>query len=170
MAMIAAIAMTELAGPLNKRKQPQQLQDPPVQANPTKKPKTETSSLESRNPSPTNLTYSRRPYEIIRRDTPNNSKYALLTSGLPRSLSFRKICSKCGKTRSAHGDLGYGNKCIFDTCGKCGAKQALHTRHMGIACTLTVPEGAVPGAAQAYEQKLSELALAADLTRSLKQI
>lgn len=29
---------------------------------------------------------------------------------LPKGLSYRKICSRCGKTRSEHGELGFGNK------------------------------------------------------------
>ena len=88
------------------------------------------------------------------------------TSGLPKSLSFRKICSRCGKTRGEHGELGFGNKCVFQECGKCGAGAHVHEKAgqpMGILCQLTVEEGAVAGAAAAYDRKIKDLAARADL-------
>jgi hypothetical protein len=95
---------------------------------------------------------------------------AIKTSGLPKSLSFRKVCSKCGKVRGEHGELGFGNKCVFEECGKCGAGQDAHTKAnktMGILCNLTVEEGAVPGASVTYERKIRELAARAELQKSL---
>lgn len=83
-------------------------------------------------------------------------------SGLPNSLSFRKICSKCGRPRSEHGDLGFGNKCTFRTCGKCRASSKLHKNGpMGILCSLTVSQGGIPGAAKEYDCMINELALKA---------
>lgn len=80
-------------------------------------------------------------------------------SGLPKSLSFRKICSKCGRTRSEHGELGFGNKCTFGTCGKCGATSEKHKHcSMGILCSLGVNQGAIPGAVQNYERLIRKLA------------
>jgi hypothetical protein len=92
------------------------------------------------------------------------------SSGLPKSLSFRKICSKCGKTRGEHGELGFGNKCLYQECGKCGAGVEMHLKAgspMGILCRLTVEEGAIPGAATKYKRKIRDLAARAELQKSL---
>ena len=94
------------------------------------------------------------------------------TSGLPKSLSFRKICSRCGKTRGEHGELGFGNKCVFQECGKCGAGVHVHKKAnqpMGILCQLTVEEGATAGAASAYERKIKDLAARADLQKEMRR-
>jgi Tesmin/TSO1-like CXC domain, cysteine-rich domain len=88
--------------------------------------------------------------------------------GLPKSLSFRKICSKCGKTRSEHGENGFGNKCVYQQCGKCGTSAQHHaaTGHiMGVLCQMSVREGAIAGAAANYERKIRELAKRAELQR-----
>lgn len=106
--------------------------------------------------------YSAAPYDSLLRHS----------GGLPKSLSFRKICSKCGKPRSEHGDLGFGNRCAFQECGKCGASVERHLRYrspMGVLCHLTVRQGAVPGAATEYRRKLAELAARADLQKERKQ-
>jgi hypothetical protein len=92
------------------------------------------------------------------------------SSGLPKALSFRKICSKCGKTRGEHGELGFGNKCVYQDCGKCGAGVQMHLKAgvpMGILCRLTVDEGAIPGASASYERKISDLATRAELQKTL---
>jgi hypothetical protein len=92
------------------------------------------------------------------------------TSGLPKSLSFRKICSKCGKTRGEHGELGFGNKCVYQDCGKCGAGVQVHVKTgtpMGILCRLTLEEGATPGASATYDRKIRELAARAELQKTL---
>ena len=89
--------------------------------------------------------------------------------GLPKALSFRKICSKCGRTRGEHGERGFGNNCTFQDCGKCGASCAVHDEcktTMGILCNLTVEQGAIPGAADAYERKLRALAVRAEAQRN----
>jgi len=91
--------------------------------------------------------------------------------GLPKALSFRKICSHCGKTRGEHGELGFGHKCQYRDCGKCGADQRWHVsagQPMGVACQLTVPQGALPGAAIAYERKIRDLATRAELQRVVR--
>lgn len=93
-------------------------------------------------------------------------------SGLPKSLSFRKICSKCGKTRGEHGELGFGNKCVYQDCGRCGAGVHMHVKNqvpMGILCTLTEEQGATPGASEAYERKIRDLAFRAEVQRDLAQ-
>jgi hypothetical protein len=70
------------------------------------------------------------------------------TTGLPKSLSYRKICSRCGKMRSEHRALGFGNKCVLVECGKCGATSD-HSKRInqliGILCWLTVEQGGIPG-------------------------
>ena len=99
-------------------------------------------------------------------------KDVIRSSGLPKALSFRKICSKCGKIRSEHGELGFGNKCIFLDCGKCGAGIQMHTKvgvHMGILCSLTVEDGAKPGAAATYDRKIRELAARAELQKEVRR-
>jgi hypothetical protein len=61
------------------------------------------------------------------------------TGGLPISLTFRKICSQCGRQRAEHGEFGFGNKCCFSTCGRCGADSKLHEENgesMGVSCNL----------------------------------
>jgi hypothetical protein len=96
----------------------------------------------------------------------------LRSSGLPKALSFRKICSKCGKTRGEHGELGFGNKCVYQECGKCGAGQHMHERAgqpMGVLCCLTTEDGATPLASAIYERKIRELAARADLQRELQR-
>jgi hypothetical protein len=93
-------------------------------------------------------------------------------SGLPKSLSFRKICSKCGKTRGEHGELGFGAKCCYQDCGRCGAGVHMHLKAqvpMGILCTLTEQQGASPGASEAYERKIRDLAFRAEVQRGLQE-
>lgn len=92
------------------------------------------------------------------------------TTGLPKSLSFRKICSRCGKTRGEHGELGFGNKCVFQDCGKCGAGFHWHElakQPMGVLCQLTTKQGALPGAAAIYDRKIKDLASRADMQKSI---
>lgn len=93
-------------------------------------------------------------------------------SGLPKSLSFRKICSKCGKTRGEHGELGFGHRCVYQDCGRCGAGIQTHIKAgvpMGILCTLTVEDGATPGAAEAYDRKIHDLAARAELQQKVQR-
>ena len=95
-----------------------------------------------------------------------------LPLGLPKALSFRKICSRCGKTRGEHGEFGFGNKCEFDDCGKCGASIACHKKaasSMGIFCSLTVDQGAKVGAAESYERKIRVLAARAELQKTMME-
>ncbi|KAG7344412.1 Tesmin/TSO1-like CXC domain protein [Nitzschia inconspicua] len=100
----------------------------------------------------------------------NCYEIATKTSGLPKALSFRKICSKCGKVRGEHGELGFGNKCVFQECGKCGAGKDVHEKAkcpMGILCDVTVDQGAVPGASDNYLRKIRELAARAELQKTI---
>ena len=129
---------------------------------------------ESRNPSPTDYRN-----QMVKNNADSNSAFLNLviaaTSSkdnepiakkykigpLPKELSFRKICSKCGKTRSEHGELGFGTqKCIFEECGRCGAGIECHRRNnmpMGFKCKLTVDQGAFPGASEKYESKINHM-------------
>ena len=89
---------------------------------------------------------------------------------LPAPLSYRKICSKCGKTRSEHGELGFGNKCLYQECGRCGAGIQVHRKAgklMGFLCTLTIEEGATPGMAERYDKQIRDLALMAELRKEV---
>ena len=74
------------------------------------------------------------------------------------------------KTRGEHGELGFGNKCVFQDCGRCGAGIQIHVKAnvpMGFLCTLTVKEGATPGASEIYLKKINALAVAAALKKKL---
>ena len=109
---------------------------------------------------------------------PNGRKYLDLDTcraigKLPNPLSYRKICSSCGKTRSEHSELGFGNKCVFLDCGRCGAGIQIHHRvgkPMGFLCTLTPDEGACLGAAEKYDKKIRDLAFLADLKKEVSSI
>lgn len=92
---------------------------------------------------------------------------------LPKSLSYRKICSTCGKTRSEHGELGFGNKCFYRECGKCGASQQIHRAlkiPMGFHCYLTEEQGAIPGNATQYHKKIQELVNRAELKKMSQSV
>ena len=110
---------------------------------------------------------------LVGSSNPGGCEHEMLqSSGLPRSLSFRKICSKCGKTRGEHGELGFGNKCVYQECGKCGAGLHMHVQAaqpMGVLCCLTEQDGAVVGAAASYERKIRELAARADMQKELSR-
>ena len=97
---------------------------------------------------------------------------SLSRNKLPKSLSFRKICSKCGKARYEHGELGFGNKCVFNECGKCGAGVECHEKvgvRMGFYCSLTGNESAFvkPGKAEKYIKYIHDLATMATLKKDL---
>jgi len=75
---------------------------------------------------------------------------AHLKNKLPKGLTYRKVCSHCGRQRTEHGEFGFGNKCPF-TRGRWGADEDLHRKDkgtccMGVYCTLTEEEGAKRGA------------------------
>lgn len=66
--------------------------------------------------------------------------------------------------------MGFGNKCVFQECGKCGAGIQMHLKvgsPMGILCRLTVEEGATPGAAALYERRIRDLAARAEVQKTL---
>lgn len=191
MAIMAAVAMTELLGGARKRKPLDT--DVPV----TKRPREDeydravvssssSSTTSSLSPEPqmsprtSPTTVYRSPYQppsygyplYCGRASPKAYEETTRLSGLPKSLSFRKICSKCGKTRGEHGELGFGHRCVYQDCGKCGAGVQMHVKAgvpMGILCTLTVEDGAIPGAAQAYERKIQDLAVRAELQQKLQR-
>lgn len=92
---------------------------------------------------------------------------AHLKNKLPKGLTYRKVCSHCGRQRAEHGEFGFGNKCPFTTCGRCSAEENLHRRDdgtccMGVMCTLTEEEGAKRGANDKYEAMLADLAARAE--------
>ncbi|KAL9181390.1 hypothetical protein ACHAXT_010195 [Thalassiosira profunda] len=91
---------------------------------------------------------------------------------LPPGLTYRKVCSRCGRQRAEHGEFGFGNKCAFPTCGRCGAAAGAHASQggaMGVACTLTVEEGAAPGASARYDAMLEDLAARAEVRAGMKE-
>jgi hypothetical protein len=89
---------------------------------------------------------------------------------LPKGLTFRKVCSSCGRQRAEHGEFGFGNKCPLTTCGKCGADAQCHQNRrvsMGVTCTLTESDGAVAGFPKKYEAMLADLAARAEIRAEL---
>jgi hypothetical protein len=103
---------------------------------------------------------------------PDNISTALATAQmknrLPKGLTYRKVCSHCGRQRAEHGEFGFGNKCPFTTCGRCGADQEQHRKDcgtciMGVYCTLTEEEGAKRGASEKYDAVLADLAARAEV-------
>ena len=90
---------------------------------------------------------------------------------LPKGLTFRKVCSNCGRQRAEHGEFGFGNKCPLTTCGKCGANASCHHSRnvpMGVMCTLTETEGAIAGYSDKYEAVLADLAARAEIRAGMK--
>jgi len=97
---------------------------------------------------------------------------AISRNKLPTNLTFRKICSKCGMSRSHHGEVGFGNKCTFDDCGKCGANQQCHELagvRMGFYCSLTEQGSSQvkPGQAEKYLAHIHKLAAMAKMRKDL---
>mmetsp|Transcript_30179 Transcript_30179/g.72429 ORF Transcript_30179/g.72429 Transcript_30179/m.72429 type:complete len:224 (+) Transcript_30179:1213-1884(+) len=111
------------------------------------------------------------PYHLHPQRPSSTYDDVIKSSGLPKTLSFRKICSRCGRARGEHSELGFGNKCVFDDCGKCHAAVEIHKQYgspMGIMCCLSVEEGATPGQVFRYERKIRDLSARAKLLKSLK--
>ena len=76
-----------------------------------------------------------------------------------------------------HGEFGFGNKCPFITCGRCGADKEAHLRcktqggvpmSMGVMCTLTEEEGSKPSASRKYDAVLVDRTTAPILARHCK--
>lgn len=88
---------------------------------------------------------------------------------LPKGLTFRKVCSNCGRQRAEHGEFGFGNKCALTTCGKCGADAQCHQRKkvpMGVMCTLIESDGAIAGHSVKYDAMIADLAARAEIRAS----
>lgn len=84
------------------------------------------------------------------------------TGGLPINLTFRKICSRCGRQRAEHGEFGFGNKCCFSTCGRCGSDAKLHEENresMGVSCKLAekLDDNKLRICSKDYDKMLEEL-------------
>ena len=103
---------------------------------------------------------------------PESSANALVAANLknklPKGLTYRKVCSHCGRQRAEHGEFGFGNKCPFTTCGRCGADEDLHLKEsglcqMGVLCELTEEEGAKRGTIEKYEAMLIDLSARAEV-------
>ena len=103
---------------------------------------------------------------------PESSANALVAANLknklPKGLTYRKVCSHCGRQRAEHGEFGFGNKCPFTTCGRCGADEDLHLKEsglcqMGVLCELTEEEGAKRGTRGKYEAMLIDLSARAEV-------
>jgi hypothetical protein len=82
---------------------------------------------------------------------------------MPEPLSFRAICSKCGREKAHHSASGgFGDKCSETSCARCTLSKEIHERYqttMGFFCELTVDQGAPVNASVFYDSKLQALAL-----------
>jgi hypothetical protein len=116
--------------------------------------------------------YTTMPTSETAAHVPDNISTALATAQLknrlPKGLTYRKVCSHCGRQRAEHGEFGFGNKCPFTTCGRCGADQEQHRKNsgtctMGVYCTLTEEDGAKKGASDKYDAVLADLAARAEV-------
>jgi len=115
---------------------------------------------------------NRMPFGVTQCDV-TRFKPVMARKSLPKGLSYRKICSKCGKTRGEHGELGFGNKCIYQECARCMAGIQCHEKlgvPMGFLCTLTTEQGATPGASKEYDVQLARLAAESITKQSEKQV
>ncbi len=106
--------------------------------------------------------------------SPPSPSQSISRNRLPKSLTFRKICSNCGRARSDHGELGFGNKCIFKDCGKCGASLQCHEKagvQMGFYCTLAEKDSSSvkPGMVSKYNKFINDLAAMAKLKKDLSK-
>ena len=107
------------------------------------------------------------PSKSMKSSIPENTK----NGKLPKGLTFRKVCSNCGRQRAEHGEFGFGNKCPLTTCGKCGANASCHYSRnvpMGVMCTLTENDGAIAGYSDKYEAVLADLAARAEIRAGMK--
>jgi len=89
---------------------------------------------------------------------------------LPKGLTYRKVCSHCGRQRAEHGEFGFGSKCPFTTCGRCGANEEMHRcngQPMGVLCALAEDQGAESGASDKYDIMLADLAARAEIQAGL---
>jgi hypothetical protein len=82
---------------------------------------------------------------------------------MPEPLSFRAICSTCGREKAHHGaSAGFGDKCTETSCARCTLSKEIHKSYqvtMGFFCELTVDQGAPVNASATYDSKLHALAL-----------
>ena len=184
MAIMAAVAMTELLGVGTKRLLDSQSPDSVVSVGKKSKadPAVVSSSPSPRSSpdvmpsspraSPSPYYGAHRPYFPYYSSSSSNNNNKSDIQGLPKSLSFRKICSRCGKTRGEHGELGFGHRCVYQDCGKCGAGVQMHVKRgvpMGILCCLTEKDGATPGHAEGYIRKIADLAARAELQQRIQK-
>ncbi|KAL3827551.1 hypothetical protein ACHAXA_002048 [Cyclostephanos tholiformis] len=80
---------------------------------------------------------------------------------------YEQPSNKDTHERAEHAEFGFGNKCHFTTCGRCGADKEQHknpngTCIMGVYCTLTEEDGAKKGASDKYDAILADLAARAE--------
>ena len=96
------------------------------------------------------------------------------SGGLPVNLTFRKICSRCGRQRAEHGEFGFGNKCCFSACGRCGCDSKLHEENgesMGVSCKLAekLDDNKLRISSDDYDRMLEELSERAKAQILLKE-
>jgi hypothetical protein len=103
---------------------------------------------------------------------PVSSRTNLSMIKLPKSLSFRSICSKCGRPRKEHGERWFGGQCKFDSCGKCGLSAEEHNRlgvKTGWYCSLTESNGAKTSVIHNYMKCIGTLAMTAEFKKTMQR-
>ena len=103
---------------------------------------------------------------------PVSSRTNLSMIKLPKSLSFRSICSKCGRPRKEHGERWFGGQCKFDSCGKCGLSAEEHNSlgvKTGWYCSLTESNGAKTSIIQNYMKCIDNLAMTAEFKKTMQR-
>jgi hypothetical protein len=45
---------------------------------------------------------------------------------LPKGVTFNMICKNCGRKKSEHGGYGFGSRCGYQYCGRCGVDKTYH--------------------------------------------
>jgi uncharacterized protein YnzC (UPF0291/DUF896 family) len=45
---------------------------------------------------------------------------------LPKGVTFNMICKNCGRKKSEHGGYGFGSRCGYQYCARCGVDKTYH--------------------------------------------
>jgi hypothetical protein len=81
---------------------------------------------------------------------------------LPTGVSFKHICSNCGRLKRYHAGVrctDFGTKCTFADCGHCGILLSKHAQYgsmTGFFCRLTASQGANELTMRSYELEITQ--------------
>lgn len=106
----------------------------------------------------------------IENEPPTRPSKTNFRNNLPKSLTFRSICSKCGRPRKDHGEMWFGGQCKMSSCGKCGVSMKDHEKKgvsPGWNCSLTESDGASITIMKNYLMCIDTLAMTAALKKTV---